>query len=144
MASERLARLRYQMRAQGVDGAVLLHGPHVTYATGYVPDAVDASHANHRRAVAIVGAADGPARLHAHDAVDEVASACAEVGAPLWPELDDGAAAVGAAIAEVLGNVTGCRVAVDGVTGAMARAGVLDGADLVDVSRVLGPARAAP
>ena len=141
MGSERLARLRYQMRAQGVDGAVLLHGPHVSYGTGYVPEAVDASHANHRRAVAIVGVADGPARLHAHDAVDEVASACAEVGAPLWPEMDDGAAAVGAAIAEVLGDVTGCRVAVDGVTGAMARAGVLDGAGLVDASRVLGPAR---
>ena len=141
MGSERLARLRDQMRAQGVDGAVLLHGPHVTYATGYVPEAVDASHANHRRAVAIVGAADGPARLHAHDPVGDVAAACAEVGAPLWPEMDDGAAAVGAAIAEVLGDVTGCRVAVDGVTGALARAGVLDGAGLVDAGRVLGPAR---
>ena len=141
MAVERMTRLREQMRAQGVDGAVLLHGPHVTYATGHVPEAVDASHANHRRAVAIVGAADGPARLHAHDPVDDVAAACAEVGAPLWPELDDAAAAVGAAIAEVLGDVTGRRVAVDAVTGAMARAGVLDGAELVDASRVLGPAR---
>ncbi len=141
MAAERLGRLRDQMQAQGVDGAVLLHGPHVTYATGHVPEAVDASHANHRRAVAIVGAADGPARLHAHDPVGDVAAACAEVGAPLWPELDDAAAAVGAAIAEVLGDVTGRRVAVDAVTGAMARAGVLDGAELVDASRVLGPAR---
>ena len=141
MAVERMARLRDQMQAQGVDVAVLLHGPHVTYATGHVPEAVDASHANHRRAVAIVGAADGPARLHAHDPVDDGAAACAEVGAPLWPELDDAAAAVGAAIAEVLGDVTGRRVAVDAVTGAMARAGVLDGAELVDASRVLGPAR---
>ena len=141
MGTERMTRLRDQMQAQGVDGAVLLHGPHVTYATGHVPEAVDASHANHRRAVAIVGAADGPARLHAHDPVDGVAAACAEVGAPLWPELDDAAAAVGAAIAEVLGDVTGRRVAVDAVTGAMARAGVLDGAELVDATRVLGPAR---
>ena len=141
MGSERLARLRDQMRAQGVDGAVLLHGPHVTYATGHVPDAVDASHANHRRAVAIVGSAAGPARLHAHDPVGDVAAVCAEAGAPLWPELDDGAAAVGTAIAEVLGDVVGCRVAVDGVTGAMARARVLEGAELLDASRVLGPAR---
>ena len=141
MAVERMIRLREQMQAQGVDGAVLLHGPHVTYATGHVPEAVDASHANHRRAVAIVGAADGPARLHAHDPVGDVSAACAEVGAPLWPELDDAAAAVGAAIAEVLGDVTGRRVAVDAVTGSMARAGVLDGAELVDASRVLGPAR---
>ena len=141
MGSERLARLRDQMRAQGVDGAVLLHGPNVSYATGCVPEAVDASHANHRRAVAIVGAAGGPLRLHTHDPAGDAAADCAEAGAPLWPELDDGAAAVGAAIAEVLGDVTGLRVAVDAVTGAMARAGVLDGAELVDASRVLGPAR---
>ena len=94
-----------------------------------------------RRAVAIVGSAAGPARLHAHDPVGDVAAVCAEAGAPLWPELDDGAAVVGAAIAEILGDVTGLRVAVDAVTGPMARAGVLDGAELVDASRVLGPAR---
>ena len=91
--------------------------------------------------MAIVGWRIGPARLHAHDPVGDVAAVCAEAGAPLWPELDDGAVAVGTAIAEVLGDVAGCRVAVDGVTGAMARAGVLDGAELVDASRVLGPAR---
>ena len=141
MGKERLARLRDQMRAQGVDGAVLMHGPHVTYATGHVPGAVDASHANHCRAVAIVSAADGPARLHAHDPIGEAASSCAEVGVPLWPELDDGAATVGAAITEVLGDVAGLRVAVDAVTGAMARAGLLEQAELVDANRVLGPAR---
>ena len=141
MGSERLSRLCDQMRAQGVDGAVLMHGPHVTYATGHVPEAVDASHANHRRAVAIVSATDGTARLHAHDPVSDAVSACAEAGGPLWPELEDGAAAVGEAIAEVLGDVAGHKVAVDGVTGAMARTRVLDGAELVDASRVLGPAR---
>ena len=141
MGVERLARLRDEMRAQSVDGAVLMHGPHVTYSTGHVPGAADASHANHRRAVAIVGAADGPARLHAHDPAGDATTICAEVGDPLWPELDDGAASVGSAIADVLGDVTGRRVAVDGVTGAMARAGVLDGAELVDASRVLVPAR---
>ena len=141
MGAERLARLRDQMLAQGVDGAVLLHGPHVTYATGHVPEAVDASHANHRRAVAIVGAAPGPPRLHTHHPAGDVAAAFADVGDPLWPELDDGAAAVGAAVAEVLGDLTGRRVAVDAVTGAMARAGILDSAQLVDASRVLGPAR---
>ena len=141
MGSERLGRLRDQMRAQGVDGAVLMHGPHVTYATGHVGDAVDASHANHRRAVAVVGAADGPARLHAHGEAGEAVAAGADLGVALWPELDDGAGAVGAAVVEVLGDVAGRRVAVDAVTGAMARAGVLDGAELVDASRVLVPAR---
>ena len=141
MGAERLTRLRDQMRLQGVDGAVLMHGPHVTYATGHVPEAVDASHANHRRAVAIIGAAPGPVRLHTHDAVDEAASGSAEAGAPLWPEFDDGMAALGSAIADVLGDVAGLKVAVDAVTGAMARAGVLDGAELVDASRVVGAAR---
>ncbi len=141
MGVERLGRLREQMRAQGVDGAVLMHGPHVTYATGHVCEAVDASHANHRRAVAIVGGADGPARLHAHGEAGDDVTAAADLGAALWPELDDGAGAVTAAIAEVLGDVAGRRVAVDGITGAMARAGVLDGAELVDAGRVLGPAR---
>lgn len=140
MAAQRLARLRDQMRAQDVDGAVLLHDPHVAYASGHVGAAVDASHANHRRAVAVVGP-DGPVGLHAHDPVDATASSVAELGDPLWPELDDGAAAVGAAVAEVLGDVAGRRIAVDGITGAMARAGVLDGAELVDAGRVLGPAR---
>ena len=141
MGSERLARLRAEMQAQGVDGAVLMGGPNVCYATGHVPEAVDASHANHRRAVVIVSATDGPSRLHAHDPVGEAVAAGAESGGPLWPELDDGAAGVGAAIAEVLGDVTGRRVAVDALTGAMARAGVLDGAELVDASRVVGAAR---
>ena len=141
MGAERLARLRSQMRTQGVDAAVLLHGPNVAYATGWVPEAVDASHANHRRAVAVVGAADGPARLHAHGEAREAVVAGADLGVSLWPELDEDGAAVGTAVAEVLGDVTGRRVAVDGLTGAMARAGVLDGAELVDANRVLGPAR---
>ena len=160
MGTERLARMRQQMQAQGVDGAVLLQGPNVSYATGYVPEAVDASHANFRRAVAIVSAADEPARLHAHGPAGETA-VCADLGAPLWPELDNeatatagaavgaggvgaagvGAGGVGSAIADVLGDVAGRRIAVDGMTGAMVRAGVLDGAELVDASRVLGAAR---
>ena len=144
MGEQRLARLRQKMQARNVHGAVLLHGPNVAYATGFVGDAVDASHANHRRAVAIVDAVDGPARLHAHgpsEAVAEAASAGAECSAPLWPELDDGAEAIAAAIRDVLGDCAGRRVVVDAVTGAMARAGVLAEAELVDAGRVLGPAR---
>ena len=142
MGRQRLARLRRQMQAQDVHGAVLMHGPNVTYATGFVGDAVDGSHSIHRRAVALVSATEGPPRLHAHGPAEALAGVVfAEVGSPLWPELDDGAAAVGVAIAEVLGSLAGRRVAVDGVTGAMARAGVLDGAELVDANRVMGPAR---
>ena len=144
MGQQRLARLRQGMQIRDVHGAVLLHGPNIAYATGFVGEAVDASHARHRRAVAIVGASDGLPRLHAHgphEAVAAAVSAGAECSAPLWPELDDGAEAVAAAIRDVLGDCAGRRVAVDAVTGAMARAGVLAEADLVDASRVLAPAR---
>ncbi|MEQ8841794.1 MAG: Xaa-Pro peptidase family protein [Acidimicrobiales bacterium] len=125
----RLDRLQAEMQGQGVDGAVLLHGPHVTYATGFVPDAVDGSHAVHHRAVAIV-AAEGPARLHAHPTRD-----------PLWPELDEGMDDVIGAIRDALGDLDGKRIAVDSITGAMHRAGVFGTAELSDATRVLGPAR---
>ena len=173
MGRQRLARLRRQMQAQDVHGAVLMHAPNVAYATGFVAEPVDASHAVHRRAVAVVSAADGPSRLHAHRPAEtpdvgsgsdagsgsgsdagsgsdcsallwpglDDGAVCADLGSPLWPELDDGAAAFGAAVAEVLGSLAGRRVAVDAVTGAMSRAGVLDGAELVDANRVTGPAR---
>ena len=138
MRRERLERLREQMREQHIDAAILLHGPHVTYATGFVPDAVDASHVNYRRAVAIVSADDGPAHLHAHG---DTSGLDAVIGPALWPELDDDADAVAAAIRDVIGEPAGKRIAVDTMTGAMARADVLAGADLADASRVLGPAR---
>ena len=144
LGEQRLARLRREMRVRDVHGAVLLHGPNVAYASGFVGDAVDASHAGHRRAVAIVGAADGPPRVHAHGPAGALAAAAlagSECAPPLWPELDDGVDAAAAAIREVLGDCAGRRVAVDAVTGAMARAGVLAEAELVDASRVLGPAR---
>lgn len=137
MRRERLERLRGQMALQGVDAAVLLHGRHVTYATGHVPEAIDASHLNHRRSLAIVPA-EGPVRLHPHGDGDGLEC---DVGRPLWPELDEDMDALGDALHETVGDVSGRRVAVDAVTGAMTRAGLLDGADLVDAGTVLGPAR---
>lgn len=145
----RLDRLQDQMRSQGVDGAVLLHPPHVTYATGYVPEAIDASHLIHHRPVAIVPA-EGPARLHVHwtDHVhssvgSEPESLDAVLGPPLWPELDDGIEMMMRALHEALGDLAGTRIAVDAITGAMARADVFDKAELTDATRVLGPARLA-
>jgi len=120
------------MRRQQVDAAILLHGPNVTYATGFVPDAIDASHVNYRRAVAIVPAT-GTARLHSHSATSP--------GPALWPELDDGIPLVADAISEAIGDLDGKRIAVDSITGAMARADIFDGAELVDATRILGPAR---
>ena len=136
MCAARLARLRTEMANQQVDTAVLLHGPNVTYATGFVPDAVDASHATYQRAMAIVTA--DRVRLHAHDQTEGLEC---ESGSPLWPELDDDSQAVRSALNEVAGDLAGRRIAVDSVTGAMARAGLFDDAQLVDANRVLGPAR---
>ena len=136
MGAQRLARLRTEMAEQQVDAAVLLHGPNVSYATGFVPDAVDASHATFQRALAIV--TQDRVRLHAHGRTDGLEC---ESGEALWPELDDGTPAIRSALHEVAGALAGRRIAVDSVTGAMARAGLYDGAQLVDANRVLGPAR---
>ncbi len=119
MRHDRLTRVRTAMDAQGVDVLLLLHGPHVSYVTGFVPPAVDVTHAVFDRPVAVVTAAGVDLR---HD---------------LWPELDERAPALAAAV----GDVRGRRVGVDEMTGAMRRAGVLDGAELVHAARVLGPAR---
>jgi Xaa-Pro dipeptidase len=130
MAAERLARARAAMAEQGVDVLVLLHGPHVTYTTGFVPGAVDVTHATFRRPVAFVTADD--LRLHTDAAGAEPA---------LWPELDETAPAFGRALAAVAGDLRGKRVGVDEITGAMHRADLLAGAELVDAGRVLAPAR---
>ncbi len=141
MCADRLARLRSGLDEQQVDAAVLLHGPNVTYATGFVPEAVDASHATYQRALAIV--TEDRVRLHAHgrDAHEKTDGLDCEIGAPLWPELDDDTRAVRSALQEVAGDLAGRRIAVDSVTGAMERAGLYDDAQLVDANRVLGPAR---
>jgi Xaa-Pro aminopeptidase len=143
MRSERLARLRSSMAEQGVDALVLLHGPHVAYATGFVPPAVDVTHAVFERAVAVVTAER--VRLHVPRAGQAVDAAGvvdgAEVAPPVWPELDEAAPAFAASLAEMLDGLGGRRVGVDEITGAMNRAGVLDGAEVVDAGKVLGPAR---
>lgn len=140
MSLDRLARLRAEMDRQGIDALVLLHGPHVSYATGWVPQSVDTTHAVHRRAVAVITATE--ARLHPPPGRDDTAArAGVDLGAPLWPELDDGMIAMAAALGDALGELRGRRVGVDEITGAMARHGVLAGADLLDARVALAPAR---
>lgn len=140
MSLDRLARLRAEMDARGVDVLVLLHGPHVSYATGWVPQSVDTTHAVNRRAVAIVTAEE--ARLHPAPGRQEVRTrAGVELADPLWPELDDGMASFSDSVADAAGELRGRRVAVDEITGAMARSGLLATADLLDARSVLAPAR---
>lgn len=118
MHADRLARARSAMADAGVDAMVLLHPPHVAFVTGVLSPAVDATHAVHRRAVCVVTA----------DRVDT---------ADCRPELDEAMPA----LRDLVGPVAGWTVAVDEITGAMHRCGLLAGAELVDAGRVLGPAR---
>jgi Xaa-Pro dipeptidase len=138
MRRERYARLHAEMARHGVEVALLLHGPHVAYASGLPVPAVDVTHAIFERPVAIVVAGEDRPHLLGDDigpALD------VERHAAAWPELDEGAAALARLLAEVAGPLAGRRVAVDEQTGAMLRAGVLDGATVVDASHLLGAAR---
>jgi Xaa-Pro dipeptidase len=120
MTRERHARLQAEMARQGVDVALLLHAPNVTYATGAARRSEDVTHAVNRRPMALV-----------------VAGAPPQLVADVWPELDEGVSA----LADLVGPLAGKRVAVDEMTGAMLRAGVLDGATVVEASQVTGPAK---
>ena len=53
---ERYAKLQAQLAADGLDALVLLHGPHVAYATDCLPKGVDVTHASANRPVAVVKA----------------------------------------------------------------------------------------
>ncbi|MEJ7583676.1 MAG: Xaa-Pro peptidase family protein [Acidimicrobiales bacterium] len=135
---QRYERLQEQMAAQGVDALVLLHRPHVAYATGAPVTGDDVTHAVHRRPVAVVVAGQPRAHLltdHRSGGLD------VEAHAAVWPELDEGAVNLSGVLREVLGDVAGRRIGVDELTGAMLRSDVLAEAEQVDAARVVGAAK---
>jgi Xaa-Pro dipeptidase len=138
MRRERHARLQAEMARQGVEVAVLLHGPNVAYATGRAVRGVDVSHAVFERPVALVVAGeDTPHLLAEHiDRTPDV-----ECHPAVWPELDEGAEGLARVLAEIAGPVGGRRVAVDDQSGAMLRAGVLEEAAISDASHLVGAAK---
>ncbi len=136
MNRERLDRLRHHMVEQGVALVLVLHDPHVAYASGHVAPAIDATHAIHQRPVAVIGL-QGPVQLFADGPAP---GPDVEVHPPLFPELDESMADLADAIGSATGGDSGC-LAIDEITGAMLRSGVLDDFELVDAGRVLGPAR---
>ena len=137
MRRERLTRLRQHMAAQDVAALPLLHGPHVAYASGHVGPAVDTTHAVHQRSVAIIGQ-EGPVHLFADRPSPDLA---AEIHPPVFPELDESMAGLAEAIGMATEPSNAGRLAIDEMTGAMLRSGLLDGFDLLDAGRILGPAR---
>jgi len=137
MRRERLTRLRQHMAAQDVAAVLLLHDPHVAYASGHVGPAVDTTHAVHQRSVAIIGQ-EGPVHLFADRPSPDLA---AEIHPPVFPELDESMAGLAEAIGMATEPSNAGRLAIDEMTGAMLRSGLLDGFDLLDARRILGPAR---
>jgi len=121
MLRERHGRLQAEMARQAVDVALLLHAPNVAYSTGVARRSEDVTHAANRRSVAVV----------------EAGASSPRVLVDVWPELDEGVAA----LADAVGPLAGRRVAVDELTGAMVRAGMLDGATVVEASQVIAPAK---
>jgi Xaa-Pro dipeptidase len=140
MRGHRHDALQDAMARHGVDVALLLHGAHVGYATGQPVRGVDVTHAVFERPVAIVVA--GEERPHLLADGDQPTSAPDVARHPgVWPELDEGVEALRGTLAEVAGPLAGRRVAVDAVTGPMARAGLLDGATPVDAAPVVAEAK---
>ena len=131
LRGERFAKLQAQMAADGLDALVLLHGPHVAYATDCLPPAIDVTHASARRPIAVVVADHPRPSLLGGDPSD--LDVDAHPG--FWPELDEGAADLGAQLDAILGpRARSGRVAVDCMTGAMRRAGVLAAAEITDAA----------
>jgi Xaa-Pro dipeptidase len=135
---DRHARLQAQLERQGIELAVLLHGPNVGYATSLPTRAVDVTHAVYERPVAVVVAGEDQPHLFwdgagAHPAVLQHPA--------VWPELDEGAARLGGELVELAGGLAGRRVAVDVQTGAMLRAGAFAEAGLVDASQLVAAAK---
>ena len=138
MGRERHARLQAEMARQGVEAALLLHGPNVAYATGQVEPGVDVSNAVFERPVALVVAGEDRPHLLAGD-IDPTLDV--ERHAAVWPELDEGAGDLARVVGDIVAPLVGRRVAVDEQSGAMLRAGVLEGADIADASHVVGAAK---
>src|SRR5262245_1650317 len=115
MRRHRHDRLQAELARTGTEVAILLHAPHVTYATGRLPRGVDVTHTAFERSVAVVVAGHDEAHL---------------LAPPVGPELDEGVERLASALAEIAGPLAGRRVAVDVQTGAMLRAGLLAGTEL--------------
>jgi len=148
MQSDRNARLRGGMAAQGVDALVLLATGNVTHATGATWPLADAGRANVERPVAVVVAGDDQA--HLFTPFRDAGASPAERGigldddhlhGPVYLDFDEGVEA----FAEVLAGLLPANavVAVDDVTAAMHRSRSLLFAEWPPraAGDVMGPAR---
>jgi Xaa-Pro dipeptidase len=138
MRRERHGRLQAAMAEEGLDALVLLGSSAVAYATGAVAPGTDSGRAVLMRPVAVVVRGAPAAHLftpYPDGAPDELPAD--HLHGPLHPELDEGAQALLAAVAELA--PPGATLAFDELTHALGRA--LAGRDAADAGPVLGAVR---
>ncbi|MCY4133332.1 MAG: M24 family metallopeptidase [bacterium] len=132
---DRYAKLQFQMAVDGLDALVLLHAPHVAYATDCLPKGVDATHASANRPVAVV-LADHPQPCLLGGDPDGLD---VDPHPAVWPDIDEGAADLGVQLDAILGqHARSGRVGIDLMTGAMRRTGVLSAAEITDAANTMG------
>lgn len=137
MRGERHAKLQAQLDAHDLDGMLLLGSSAVSYATGAASPGTDSARATLLRPVALIVRGDHAPHLftpYPDGAPPELDPG--RVHPPLWPDLDEGADRVAAALAQLL--PAGARLAVDELTHPLRR--VL-GDDVVPASALLAPAK---
>jgi Xaa-Pro aminopeptidase len=138
MHDERLGRLQAEMARSGLDGLLLLGTGNVAYATGAVGPGTDSSRALIARPVAVVTAGREAAHLFTPypEGVPDGFPA-AHLHPPLFPEIDDGAAELAAALSDLV--APGRRLACDELTHALRPH--LQEWELASASAVMGAAK---
>jgi Xaa-Pro dipeptidase len=139
MAVERRARLQRQLAEQGVDGLLLLGTSAVAYATGAAAPGCDSGRAAlHRQAALVVAGADHPHLFTPWPEGAPPGLPADHLHSAAVPDLDDGAAALAAAVRDLVpgGATLGC----DEVPHPLGRALAGD-LRLAPAAGVLGPAK---
>jgi len=137
MRRDRMARLQEQLAAQDLAGLVLLWPSAVSYATGAHSPGADSGRAGLFRPVAVVVAGEPSPHLFTPfpEGVPPELPA-GHVHPPAFPDLPDGAAALAAALAELVPNG---RLAIDELPHPLRAA--LAGRDLVPALSVMAPVK---
>jgi Xaa-Pro dipeptidase len=135
MRRERHGRLQGQLEAQGLDGLVLLGTTAVAYATGANVPGADSARAALMRSVAMVVRGDDAPHLftpYPEGAPPEIPAD--HLHGPLYPDLDDSAARVGSALADLWAS--GAKLGLDEQPHPLSRA--LDGYTVVSSAAAMG------
>ncbi|MHB8429830.1 MAG: M24 family metallopeptidase [Acidimicrobiales bacterium] len=143
MRKYRAARLTKGMDRLGLDALLLFGSGAVQYAAGADERASDAGRATHLRTAALyVSGDDQPHLFTAHREGAPPELDADHRHSPLYLESDQGVELMATAVADLCGSVPS-RMAIDDLSGPLFRLApeVLQGTELIDASRVLGPAR---